>query len=78
MAHRPIQEADGVIRIGDRPEHVLFLPGRVVGHDTSLQLGVLVRAPAKPDENRRLILLVGVVKNPLDAALAVLVRRLRE
>lgn len=75
MGFRSVQEPDGVIRISNRPEHVLFLSRRVNGHDASMQLGELVRAPANTDENRGLLLLERVVESLLDAAPAVLERR---
>lgn len=72
----PIQEPDGVVRIGDGPEHVMLLSGGIVGDDASLQLSKLVATSADSDQNGGVLGLEGTVKNLLNAVPAVLERRL--
>lgn len=72
----PIQETDGVVRIGNGPEHVMLLSGGIVGDDASLQLRKLVATSANSDQNGGVLGLEGTVENLLNAAPAVLERRL--
>lgn len=72
---RPIKKSNGVIRIPNRPQHVLLPPSRLVRHNTRLQLSKLVRAAPDSDTNRRILRFVAVVQNLLDAGLSVLERR---
>lgn len=72
----PIQEADGVIGIGDGPEHVMLPAGGVVGDDAGLQLDELVPAPADPDEDGGVLGLEGAMQDLLHPAPPVLERRL--
>lgn len=68
----PIQEADGVIRIGNGPEHVMLLSAGIIGDDASLQLGKLVPTSANTDKNRGVLGLERAMKNLLYTAPAVL------
>lgn len=69
-----IAEPDRVIRVGNGPEHVHLLAGRVVGDYTRLQLGEVLSAAADSDLDRRVLGLEGSVQNLLDAAPPVLER----
>lgn len=69
-----IAEPNRVIRVGNGPEHVHLLAGRVVGDYTRLQLGEVLSAAADSDLDRRVLGLEGSVQNLLDAAPPVLER----
>lgn len=69
-------EPDGVVRVENGPEHVHLFPDGVIGDDTSLQLREVVPAALDSDLDGRVLGLEGSVKNLLDAAPAVLERRL--
>lgn len=71
-----VQEPNNVVRISDGAENIVLLPGRIVGNDTSLQLGELMGSSANPNEDRGLFLLVRVLQDSADATLAVFERRL--
>ncbi|KAL6177945.1 hypothetical protein ACLB2K_049466 [Fragaria x ananassa] len=63
-------------RVENGPEHVHLFPDGVIGDDTSLQLREVVPAALDSDLDGRVLGLEGSVKNLLDAAPAVLERRL--
>ena len=72
---RPITESDGVVRVINRSQHVLFPPGRLVRYNTRLQLSERVVSSPNSDLNRCILGLEGAVQKPLDSGLAVLERR---
>lgn len=70
-----IQEANEVVRISDGPEDEVLLPGGIVGDDAGLQLSELVGSTANTDKDGGVLLLVRILEDLVDTALAVLKRR---
>ena len=71
----PIQEPDGIIRVINRPKHVLLLTSRVVGDNTSLQLSELIATTANSDQNRSVFGPKRAMENLLDPTPTILERR---
>lgn len=72
LALHPVDEADGVVRVVDSPEHVLLPPHELVpGHYARLELREVVGPSPDPDPNRGLLLPVRTVQNLLDAGFPV-------